>query len=357
VPPLLTFILRRLLILPVTFLIVTALLYMPVMLIPVQDRIDMYVMEPFSLRTAERSLELQNVDILRRYKFDQPYHIQYTFWLGQLLSGQWGFSPNLREYVSTALLVRTPATLELLLYSTLLYLPMGLLSGVIAAWQQGRRADGVLRFGAFLGTSIPSFIVAFVMLGVFYIGLRWFAPGRIDPGLARYLTSEGYHAVTGMITVDSVISGRWDMFWSAWRHLAMPIVTLAFIQWATVMRLMRVSTLETLQTEYITAAKARGVSLQRQLWHHAFRNALVPVLTNSMMTMATLISNLFIIERIFNYPGLSDIIGKAFLFSTPDVALMLGFAVYSILLVLPMVFLMELLQALIDPRIREGVTV
>ena len=354
-PPLLVFLARRVITIPITLLVVTALLYAIVMLIPVTERASIYVAPSFSIRTAEAAFTQNQRDAIRRYRLDEPYPIQYTFWLGQLVTGNWGYSPNLNDYVLTALLRRTPATIELLLYAALLYFPLGIIAGVIAGWRRDRPLDGWLRLGAFIGTSIPVFVLAFAMLGIFYVGLRWFSPDRVSPQFRLELTNGMFPFYTGMLTIDSLINRRWDIFVDAWRHLAMPIISLAFVQWATVMRVTRVSMIEALDMEYIVAARARGVRLGGQLWKHALRNALIPVLTNSILSAATLISGVFIIERIFDYPGVSEILTKALEFQTPDVAAVLGFTVYSILLVLPLMVLMELLQAVIDPRVREGV--
>jgi len=132
-----------------------------------------------------------------------------------------------------ALLNRTPITLELGIYSLLLLIPLGLLSGVFAGWKRSGVFDRLFRGVAFLSTSTPSFILALVLLSIFYIQLDWFAPGRISSQYGMEISSDLFRQVTGMLTIDSLLNGRLDIFWDAWRHLVMPIFTLSLYHWAT----------------------------------------------------------------------------------------------------------------------------
>jgi peptide/nickel transport system permease protein len=295
-------------------------------------------------------------NIIDEKGLDQPFPVQYSRWMATILQGDWGWSPTMRTEILPALIYRTPATIELTLYSLLLYLPLGLFFGVIASWQRGKTIDNNLRLSAFIATSVPTFILALVMLGIFYVGLRWFPPDRLSSRFGLEIQREGFAQFTGLITIDALLNGRTDIFVDAIRHLVLPVFTLSLYHWATTMRVMRISMIETFNTEYMMAAKARGVRQRSQIWKHGFRNALVPALTSSILGAASLMTGVYIVERIFVFPGISEIITRAIQVAGSDIVSSLGFSIYSTLIVLPLMFGMEIVQAIVDPRIREGVS-
>lgn len=354
-PPLVQFIIRRIVAIPITMLIVTVVLYAIACLTPAEVRAEIYMPVTNRILTAEQRQRLI-LNIIDEKGLDQPFPIQYSRWITTILQGDWGWSPTMRTEILPALLYRTPATVELTLYSLLLYLPLGLFFGVIASWQQGTSIDNNLRLSAFIATSVPPFILALVMLSIFYAGLKWFPPDRLSSRLSLEVQREGFESFTGLMTIDALMNGRTDIFIDAVRHLVLPVFTLSLYHWATSMRVMRVSMIEAFDTEYMMAAKARGVRLGGQLWKHGFRNALVPALTSSILGAASLMTGVYIVERIFVFPGISEIITRAIQVTGSDIVSSLGFAIYSTLIVLPLMVGMEIIQAVVDPRIREGVS-
>jgi peptide/nickel transport system permease protein len=205
-----------------------------------------------------------------------------------------------------------------------------------------------------LSTSTPSFILALVLLSVFYVQLDWFAPGRISFDYSMEISEETFRQVTGMLTVDSLLNGRPDIFWDACRHLVMPVFTLSLYHWATLGRIARTSMINERGREYIVSARARGLGERRVVWRHAFRNMLSPSLTSIALSATSIITGVFVVEIIFNFNGVSKVILSA-MGGVPDAPAALGFAVYSVLMVLILMFILDVLQALLDPRIREGV--
>ncbi|MEZ4643301.1 MAG: ABC transporter permease [Chloroflexota bacterium] len=235
----------------------------------------------------------------------------------------------------------------------ILLIPLGLISGVIAGWRHGGYVDAVFRFTAFLGTSIPPFILGLILLSIFYVGLRWFPVGRtgvLDVALRRAT----FTPYTGFLTLDGLLNGRIDVTLDAFRHLVLPVFTLSLAHWATLGRVTRVAMIEEIDKEYITSARARGLYNRSVVWRHAFRNALLPALTSSILSAASLVTGVFVVEVIFSIKGLSELITKGIGAFTPDTPLALGFAVYSVLLVLPIMMVLDLLKAIVDPRLREG---
>ncbi len=354
-PPLLAFIIRRLIAIPVTLFIVTVILYGIACLTPVETRAALYMPATNRILTEEQYQRLLD-NAIQAHGLDQPFPIQYASWLQTTLKGEWGYSPTMREEILPSLLRRTPATVELTLYTLLLYLPIGLAMGVMAAWQRGKPMDNNFRLSAFIATSIPPFILALVLLSIFYAGLRWFPPDRLSNSLGRVVASEEFRSFTGLLTIDSLLNGRTDIFVDSVRHLVLPVITLSLYHWATTLRVMRVSMIDVLGSDYITAAKARGVRTGGQVWKHAFRNALVPSLTSSILSAASLLTGVYVVERIFSFPGISEIITKAVQGSGTDIVSTLGFAIYSTMMVLPLMTFLEIIQAVVDPRIREGVS-
>ena len=355
-PPFLQFFLRRLISIPITLLVITMLLYAGVMLTPPEARARLYLPPG---KGGERASDAFINTLVKKYHLDEPYLIQYGYWVKSLVSGEWGYSPTLREDVLTALIKRTPATLELWLYSMLLFIPLGLANGLVAGWNQGSRADSTFRSLAFLGTSMPPFIFSMILLSIFYVNLNWFAPGRMDITTELMMARTGFVEHTGMLTIDSLINGRLDVFWVAIRHLVMPVVTLSMFHWATLGRVTRATIIGQSRQEYIVAARARGVSERDLLWKHALRAIIAPSLTSIALSAASIVTSLFVVEVIFGLTGVSQVIviamsGSAFS-NSADAPGALGFAVYSVIMVISLMFLLDLVQAILDPRVRDEV--
>jgi peptide/nickel transport system permease protein len=349
-PPILKFIVRRLLAVPITLLVITVVLYGIVMLAPIEARVSLYEPQGGKPRNPEALRQY----IIREYGLNDPYPVQYARWAFRMLQGDWGWSPLLRADVLEALVVRTPATVELTLYSTLLLVPLGLASGVVAGWRTGRPVDHGFRLIAFIGTSIPPFILGLMLLGIFYAGLHWFPPGRIDISDSFVVTSPNFNHVTGLLTVDGLLNGRLDISLNAFRHLVLPAITLSLTHWATLGRVTRAAIIEERTKEYITAARGRGLPKQTVIWRHALRNAMIPGLNSTALSAAALIMGVFVVEIVFGFPGISELATLSWAY-TPDSAAAMGFAIYSVLLVLPLMFVLDIIQAIVDPRIREGI--
>ncbi|HET7378141.1 MAG TPA: ABC transporter permease [Anaerolineae bacterium] len=355
-PPFLKFVIRRLLIIPITLLIVTALLYAAVMVTPPEERALLYLTHLSPHITEEQLQKLIARTIVDR-GLDQPYPIQYLNWLGTLISGQWGWSPNLRTNVLDYLITHTPVTVEITLYSLLTFIPLGILSGVLAGRAHGQTADNSFRFLAFSATSIPPFILGLMMISFLYVGLKWFAPGRLSDPIALIVKSSSFQAYTGLVTIDGLLNGRLDVTLDALKHLVMPVLTVSALHWATLGRVTRAAITDELDKDYIVAARAHGLSQRRIVWRHAFRNTLVPALTSSVLAAASLLGGVYIVEIVFNMHGVSELITEAVQQQTADAPAALGFTVYNILAVLLLMFVLDVLQAVIDPRMREKVQV
>lgn len=353
-PPLLQFVIRRFLVVPISLFFITLALYGGVMLTPAEARADLYMPSNMNQNLSEEQIANLREKIIDRYHLRDPFPVQYYYWAKTLFDGTWGYSPSMNADVLPSLLHRTPITLELAFYSMLFLVPLGLVSGVVAGWNRNGRFDRFFRGTAFLATSTPTFILALVLLSVFYINLGWFAPERISLNFGLELSKEGFTQYTGMLTVDSILNGRWDIFADAWKHLAMPVFTLSLYHWATLGRVARATVLNERRKEYVISARARGVTERDVLWHHVYRNVISPSLTSMALSAASIVTGVFVAEIIFDFNGISTVIVDA-MSGIPDAPAALGFAIYSVFMVLFLMFLLDIMQAFFDPRVREGV--
>ncbi len=353
-PPLIKFILRRIFFLITSFLVITAVLYAGIMLTPAEERAMLYIPKNTSPRMTEEILQKLIDHAIETYHLNDPFPVQYILWLNNLLHGNWGYSPTLQEDVLSNLLRRTPATLELTLYSLIVFVPLGIVTGAIAAGNIHKPKDVLLQGGAFLATAMPTFILALFLISVFYAGLRWFPPGRVSIAIDFLIHDSSFHQYTGLITIDGLLNGRLNVTLDALRHLVLPIFTLSLFHWATLQRITRAAMLDELGKEYLLAAKARGISQRRAVWRHALRNVFSPVLTSSMLSAASLLTGVYVVEIIYNFPGVSGLITHG-ITTIPDAPAAVGFAVYSVLAVLFLMFILDIIQAWLDPRYREGI--
>jgi ABC-type dipeptide/oligopeptide/nickel transport system permease component len=350
-PPFLQFLLRRIFAMFVSMVIITMVLYAGVMLTPPEARARLYLPPG---KGGERATEQYIQNIIDKNHLNDPYLVQYLYWAKSLLAGEWGYSPTMREEVLPALLHRTPVTLELSIFSLLLLIPLGLANGLMAGWRPNGWFDGIFRGFAFFGTSMPPFIFSMILISIFYINLGWLAPGRIDIATDLLMTKIKFVDYTGFLTLDSLLNGRLDILWVALKHLVMPVLTLSMFHWATLGRITRATVIGQRNKEYIIAARARGVNERKLLWKHALRAILSPSLTAMALSAASVVTSIFVVEIIFGLTGVSQVIVIA-MSTYPDAPAALGFAVYSVLMVISLMFILDVVQALLDPRVRDEV--
>lgn len=351
-PPFVRYLLRRLLALPITLVIVTAALYAFMMITPAEQRASLYYPRRIDRMTTEQIQRLTE-EIIREHHLNEPFPLQYGYWAASLLKGEWGYSPLLQSDVTNVIKARSPLTIELTIYTLLTFIPLGLLSGMRAAQKHHRWHDRLFRFTAFASTSVPLFILAILLIGIFYVMLGWFPPERLSTEFSAVLHSQGYTAYTGMVTIDGLLNGRPDLTLDALRHLVLPVISLGLLHWATLGRVARVTAIEEKGKLYILSARAHGVPEKQISWRHILRNILTPALSNSALSAASLFTGVIVIEKTFNLKGISDM--ALSISAIPDMCAVMGFAVYSILVVLAVMLFFDLLQAIFDPRVQMGV--
>jgi peptide/nickel transport system permease protein len=343
----LTYIARRLLLLPLVVFGVTLMIFLMMQFISPYKRLALYVNENVMARVTTTE---QWDALLTKYGLDQPVWVQYASWLNALFHGKLGYSPSAQMEVSAALMKFLPATAELALLAMLPIILLAVRLGVFSAVHQNSLADHATRIVAITGWSIPTFVLGLTLLLIFYGILGIFPPHRLSAWTIPIMRSSSFVQYTGMNTIDAILNGNWRILWDALRHLVLPVVTLSYISWALILRVTRSSMLETLRQDYIVTARAKGLHERVVIHKHAKRNAMIPVVTLAGMTIAGLMGGVVITETIFNYPGLGRFAARAA--QTLDVPAILGFAIFNGILMVVANLVVDVLYAFLDPRIR-----
>ena len=349
------YIIRRLLIMPLTLFGVTVLIFGMMMFLSPEERSALYVRD---IPKNEATLD----GIIRRYGLDQPIYIQYWNWLmgredpvsgdiyGGILRGNFGYSRSASQPVVDLIKRRFPATVELTLYTIVPILLVGVAMGIKAAVNHNKPFDQVARVLAILGHSLPSFIFALLALMVFYANLGWFPPGRISDWANAVILSPQWNSYTNLYTIDSLLNARVDIFLDAVRHLVLPELVLSTIYMATYLRVTRSSMLETLRQEYVTTARAKGLKENDVVNGHARPNALIPVATLGGLTIAGLLGGAVLTETVFEFPGIGQAAGAAA--AQLDVIAVLSFTLLAGIILIIANLVVDVLYAFLDPRVR-----
>jgi len=343
----LTYIARRLLLLPVVVFGVTLMIFLMMQFINPYKRLSLYVNENIM---AHISTPAEWEALLEKYGLNRPVWEQYASWLNSLFHGNLGYSPSAQMEVGAAIMKFLPATAELALLAVLPIVLLAVRLGVFSAVHQNSVGDHLTRIVAITGWSIPTFVLGLTLLLIFYGMLGIFPPQRLSTWTIPVLRSSSFIKYTGMNTIDALLNGNWRLFVDAIKHLVLPVVTLSYISWAMILRVTRSSMLETLRQDYITTARAKGLTERVVIQKHAKRNAMIPVITLAGMTVAGLMGGVVITETIFNYPGLGRFAAKAA--QTLDVPAILGFAIFNGVLMVVANLVVDVMYAFIDPRIR-----
>lgn len=284
--------------------------------------------------------------VYRELGLDKPIYVQYLRYLGQLADGDLGTSIMTAQPVMDDILRFFPATLELATIATLLGIFVGVPMGVLAAVNQGRWPDHIVRIVGLFGYSAPVFWLGMVALLVFYAKLGWVAgPGRLDVFYDGIIDP-----VTGVILIDAALARDWDIFHNAVSHLILPASILGTFTLAYIARMTRSFMLDQLSQEYVLTARVKGASERVVIWRHAFRNVLVQLITIIGLTYASLLEGSVLTETVFAWPGIGQYITNS-LFNNDMNAVLGGTIVVGICFV-GINMLSDLLYRLVDPRVR-----
>ena len=342
------YIIRRLLLLPLILFGITLIIFGMMQLLGPDKLLAAYVDPNTFDKLSEKELEA----LKEKYGLNDPMVVRYAKWLDGVLHGDLGWSVVGKMPVKDALLKRIPYTAELAIYAVFPVVGIGIWLGMIAAVHRDKFIDHAIRIFAVVGWSFPDFVFGLFVLMVFYSWLGWLPPGNLSLWADEVVRSSQFHHYTHLLTIDALLNGRLDIFWDDLRHLIGPIMTISWLWWAYLLRITRSSMLEVLNKEYIRTARAKGLDERVVINKHAKRNALIPVTTVGGAMVINLFAGTVIVEVIFNRTGLGRFTASAA--TQLDYAAIMGSALfYSTILVLGNLVI-DVLYAVIDPRIRLG---
>lgn len=284
--------LRRLLTAVPTLFVVSGLLFIVLRLLPV---------DPAAMSLPPNAT-LDEVAAMRTAMgLDKPLPVQFLIWLGQILTGDFGTSIQFRlpvwQLVSDAL----PATIELAFLSMVVATITGLAGGLAAFYFRDRWGEAVLDVGSVVVLSLPEFLWALLLMLVFGVWLNALPfMLRLDPGIERPV-------ITGFLLLDTLLAGRFDAFASALRHMILPVLALGISAAPAIMRVLRSSLLDVYQEDYIHQARLRGLPERRVLLRHGLKNAILPTLSLMGVQFGFLFGGTLLVEVIFSYPGMGNL--------------------------------------------------
>ena len=250
--------------------------------------------DPALTMLGERATPEKVAEVRARLGLDRPIWQQYVLYFGNVLHGDLGVSVVRGDPVTTDLLRRFPATVELALAAIVLAIAIGIPIGIGSAVWRNSLLDSLARLGALTGVSMPIFWLGLMLAWFFGVQLRVLPTGfRLDSGTT-------FVPWTNFVMLDATLQGDWSALADALRHLVLPALALATIPLAIIARMTRASMLDVLSREYIRTAEAKGLSRRAVILRHALRNALLPVLTVIGLQVGQLLAGAILTETIFS---------------------------------------------------------
>lgn len=331
----LKYIIRRILMLIPVLIGVTILTFSLLHLIPG---------DPARSMLGEKASEEQ-LEILRQeLGLNDPYLVQYGRFLGQVVQGDLGESIKSKEDITTEMMVKLPATVELTIFAMILAITVGVLAGTIAAVKQYSWFDNISMTGALFGVSLPIFWLGLMMILVFSVYFNILPPsGRLTAGIEL-------NNITNFYLLDSILTGNWLALKDAFMHLLMPGIALGTIPMAIIARMTRSSMLEVMKQDYIRTAQAKGLKKHLIVFQHALKNAFLPVLTVIGLQFGLLLGGAVLTETIFSWPGVGRYVYLAVLGRDYPI-------VQGTILIIAVIFVLvnlitDILYKYFDPRIK-----
>jgi peptide/nickel transport system permease protein len=268
-------------------------------------------------------------DLKMRFGLDQPLWVQFVDYIGRIAHLDLGYSFRFGRPVSTLIGERLPATLALTVPTLLLAFAAGSLLGIVAARRVGKLADAAVSIASLVFYAMPIFWVGILMIVLFGVKLGWFPTG-------------------GMVTIGAGYAGIAYLADVA-HHLVLPVVTLSLFHTAFYARLMRASMLEMYGQDFVTTARAKGLSETRVAYRHVLGNALLPVVTVFGLQIANLLGGAVLVETVFGWPGLGRLAFDSVL--SRDLNLLLGILLLTSIVVVAANIMIDLAYRWLDPRI------
>ena len=291
-----------------------------------------YVGDPVTNLLGQDATPEQRRQLRADLGLDKAFPVQFAAFVGNAVQGEFGLSLRQGRKVSSLIVERFPATVELAFGAALLALAFGIPMGVYAALKRGNFLSQALMAFSLLGVSLPTFLIGILLILLFAVTLK------VLPSFGRGDTVALGTWTTGLLSADG------------WRHLVLPAVTLSIFQLTLIMRLVRAEMLEVLRTDYIKFARARGLPDRAVYFGHALKNTLVPVITITGLQLGSLIAFAIITETVFQWPGMGLLFIQAVQFA--DIPVMAAYLCLIALIFVVINLVVDMLYFAVDPRLR-----
>jgi ABC-type dipeptide/oligopeptide/nickel transport system permease component len=317
---------------------------------------------------GERATEAVCAAFNQRFGLDQPIPLQFVAYLGQLVRGDLGDSIRQGRPVAEILVERLPVTLELTLFALLFAIVVGVTLGRLSAMRRNSPIDVGTMFLANVGVSIPVFVLGLLLAYIFAVVLGntplGLPPsGQLSPGIAHLSLAEAWgieqtegspsallEFFSNMVILSSLITGQWAALGDGLRHMILPMVALGTIPMAIIARMTRSSMLDVLGLDYVRTARAKGAPERIVTGRHAFRNALLPVVTIIGLSLGALLSGAVLTESIFLLPGVGRTLFEAI--TGRDYIVVQALTLVTAVLYVVINLIVDVSYAYLDPRIR-----
>jgi peptide/nickel transport system permease protein len=328
-------IVRRLLAAIPILLVVSMLLFCVLRLLPV---------DPAAM-SLPPTATIAEIDAKRRdMGLDRPLPQQYLIWLRDALHGDFGLSIVFRREAGSLVAATLPATIELALTAMVIAALLGVGGGLLLFHVRGTLLEPVADLASILLLSIPEFLWGLILLFVFGVVLRLLPfTGQVSPGLPQ-------PHITGFLLLDALLVGRFDVFLNACQHLILPATALGLAFSPAIMRVLRSSLFDIYLEDYIQQARLRGLSEGRILLGHAFKNASLPTLTLAGVQFGILFSGTLLIEVIYSYPGMGNLMVDAV--RNADLPLIQAIGLTYCIVVLVINTVVDSLYVVLNPKLR-----
>ena len=302
---------------------------------------------PATKWAGTRATEEQLAAAREELGLDDPLPVQYINYLKDLLHGDLGINYSTRQPVSLELATYVPATVELVLLAFVLAIIIGIPLGIYSAKKKNRLLDHSVRFFSIGAVSLPSFWVALFLQLVFYKALNLLPIGGQLSAMATIFNEKSH--VTGLLLLDCLLTGEFSLFLDALQHIILPCITVSLYPIGLVARMTRSALLEILGEDYITAGRSYGLTEFKMLWKYALKNSLGATATDVALSMGYTLTNTFLVESIFSWPGIGSYISTAV--TTLNFPAIMGVTIFGACCYILLNLLADLIIAL-DPRVR-----
>jgi len=282
--------------------------------------------------------------LIVEYHLNAPLYLQYFYYMGGILTGNWGVSPSTKLPVLFEIENYFPATLELVIVASIISIILGTLFGIYAAVKHDTVQDHLIRITYLSGIATPPFLAA-LLASIIFTRFIPILPsgGELSPGLIA-------PHITGLVLLDSLITGKFGIFANALYHIILPAAVLAFLGFGIGARVLRASMLESLNQDYVRTARSKGLDESKVVLKHAFRNSLTAATTVLALSVSALLGGTLVVEYIFSWPGIGSFAVNSILnYDFPSV---IGTTLVYAIGVVVANLIADILYTYLDPRVR-----